>query len=169
MYGTKSAIQGPVRCSDSQRRTVPHCRKHTQPNTERSHQSRTPVGTAPPNRSQLKLQRHTQSKFISKRQLFRPEGSITIALTNKMAAGKHRNPPNKLIKATRSGCSPGSSGKQTNKQKFKVRQPERAARSKRPNTPSDGSKNNGIHTTKQEEYPSRHPTTDTANKSPAGD
>ena len=56
-----------------------------------------------------------------------------------------------------------------NKQKFKVRQPQRAARSKRPNTPSDGSKNNGIHTTKQEEYPSRHPTTDTANKSPAGD
>ena len=46
---------------------------------------------------------------------------------------------------------------QTNKQKFKVRQPQRAARSKRPNTPSDGSKNNGIHTTKQEEYPSRHP------------
>ena len=45
----------------------------------------------------------------------------------------------------------------TNKQKFKVRQPQRAARSKRPNTPSDGSKNNGIHTTKQEEYPSRHP------------
>ena len=36
---------------------------------------------------------------------------------------------------------------QTNKQKFKVRQPQRAARSKRPNTPSDGSKNNGIHTT----------------------
>ena len=34
-----------------------------------------------------------------------------------------------------------------NKQKFKVRQPQRAARSKRPNTPSDGSKNNGIHTT----------------------
>ena len=31
---------------------------------------------------------------------------------------------------------------QTNKQKFKVRQPQRAARSKRPNTPSDGSKNN---------------------------
>ena len=30
--------------------------------------------------------------------------------------------------------------KQTNKQKFKVRQPQRAARSKRPNTPSDGSK-----------------------------
>ena len=59
--------------------------------------------------------------------------------------------------------------KQTNKQKFKVRQPQRAARSKRPNTPSDGAKNNGIHTTKQEEYPSRHPTTDTANKSPAGD
>ena len=58
---------------------------------------------------------------------------------------------------------------QANKQKFKVRQPQRAARSKRPNTPSDGSKNNGIHTTKQEEYPSRHPTTDTANKSPAGD
>ena len=52
-----------------------------------------------------------------------------------------------------------------NKQKFKVRQPQRAARSKRPNTPSDGSKNNGIHTTKQEEYPSRHPTTDTANSS----
>ena len=50
---------------------------------------------------------------------------------------------------------------QHNKQKFKVRQPQRAARSKRPNTPSDGSKNNGIHTTKQEEYPSRHPTTDT--------
>ena len=62
-----------------------------------------------------------------------------------------------------------STSKQTNKQKFKVRQPQRAARSKRPNTPSDGSKNNGIHTTKQEEYPSRHPTTDTANKSPAGD
>ena len=44
----------------------------------------------------------------------------------------------------------------TNKQKFKVRQPQRAAKSKRPNAPSDGSKNNGIHTTKQEEYPSRH-------------
>ena len=56
-------------------------------------------------------------------------------------------------------------GKQTNKQKFKVRQPQRAAKSKRPNAPSDGSKNNGIHTTKQEEYPSRHPTTDTANSS----
>ena len=55
--------------------------------------------------------------------------------------------------------------KQTNKQKFKVRQPQRAAKSKRPNAPSDGSKNNGIHTTKQEEYPSRHPTTDTANSS----
>ena len=54
--------------------------------------------------------------------------------------------------------------KQTNKQKFKVRQPQRAAKSKRPNAPADGSKNNGIHTTKQEEYPSRHPTTDTANK-----
>ena len=53
--------------------------------------------------------------------------------------------------------------KQTNKQKFKVRQPQRAARSKRPNTPSDGSKNNGCHTTNQEEYPSRHPTTETAN------
>ena len=53
----------------------------------------------------------------------------------------------------------------TNKQKFKVRQPQRAAKSKRPNAPSDGSKNNGIHTTKQEEYPSRHPTTDTANSS----
>ena len=55
--------------------------------------------------------------------------------------------------------------KQTNKQKFKVRQPQRAAKSKRPNAPADGSKNNGIHTTKQEEYPSRHPTTDTANSS----
>ena len=54
---------------------------------------------------------------------------------------------------------------QTNKQKLKVRQPQRAAKSKRPNAPSDGSKNNGIHTTKQEEYPSRHPTTDTANSS----
>ena len=64
---------------------------------------------------------------------------------------------------------PGGTGTKQNKQKFKVRQPQRAARSKRPNTPSDGSKNNGIHTTKQEEYPSRHPTTDTANKSPAGD
>ena len=64
---------------------------------------------------------------------------------------------------------PPAHPKQTNKQKFKVRQPQRAARSKRPNTPSDGSKNNGIHTTKQEEYPSRQPTTDTANKSPAGD
>ena len=39
--------------------------------------------------------------------------------------------------------------KQTNKQTFKVWQPQRAARSKRPNTPSDGSKNNGIHTTNQ--------------------
>ena len=58
-----------------------------------------------------------------------------------------------------------SSGEQTNKQKFKVRQPQRAAKSKRPNAPADGSKNNGIHTTKQEEYPSRHPTTDTANSS----
>ena len=55
------------------------------------------------------------------------------------------------------------SNKQTNKQKFKVRQPQRAARSKRPNTPSDGSKNNGCHTTNQEEYPSIHPTTETAN------
>ena len=55
--------------------------------------------------------------------------------------------------------------KKQNKQKFKVRQPQRAAKSKRPNAPSDGSKNNGIHTTKQEEYPSRHPTTDTANSS----
>ena len=53
----------------------------------------------------------------------------------------------------------------TNKQKFKVRQPQRAAKSKRPSAPSDGSKNNGIHTTKQEEDPSRHPTTDTANRS----
>ena len=52
--------------------------------------------------------------------------------------------------------------KQTNKN-FKVRQPQRAARSKRPNTPSDGSKNNGCHTTNQEEYPSIHPTTETAN------
>ena len=55
-------------------------------------------------------------------------------------------------------------GLQTNKQTFKVRQPQRAARSKRPNTPSDGSKNNGFHTTNQEKYPSRHPT----NKSPRG-
>ena len=55
--------------------------------------------------------------------------------------------------------------KEQNKQKFKVRQPQRAAKSKGPNAPSDGSKNNGIHTTKQEEYPSRHPTTDTANSS----
>ena len=53
----------------------------------------------------------------------------------------------------------------TTTKKFKVRQPQRAAKSKRPNAPSDGSKNNGIHTTKQEEYPSRHPTTDTANSS----
>ena len=58
-----------------------------------------------------------------------------------------------------------NSAHKTNKQKFKVRQPQRAAKSKRPNAPSDGSKNNGIHTTKQEEYPSRHPTTDTANSS----
>ena len=63
---------------------------------------------------------------------------------------------------------------QTNKQKFKVRQPQRAARSKRPNTPSDESKNNGCHTTNQEEYPSIHPTTETAdsaqktNPSPGG-
>ena len=35
--------------------------------------------------------------------------------------------------------------KQTNKQKFKVRQPQRAAKSKRPNAPADGSKNNGIN------------------------
>ena len=55
----------------------------------------------------------------------------------------------------------------TNKQKFKVRQPQRAAKSKRPNAPSDGSKNNGIHTTKQEEYPSRHPTTDTTIHAPS--
>ena len=55
--------------------------------------------------------------------------------------------------------------KMVKKKKFKVRQPQRAAKSKRPNAPSDGSKNNGIHTTKQEEYPSRHPTTDTANSS----
>ena len=48
--------------------------------------------------------------------------------------------------------------KQTNKQTFKVRQPQRAARSKRPNTPSDGSKNNGFHTTNQEKYPSIQPT-----------
>ena len=52
----------------------------------------------------------------------------------------------------------GPKTNKTNKQKFKVRQPQRAAKSKRPNAPSDGSKNNGIHTTKQEEYPSRHPT-----------
>ena len=62
-------------------------------------------------------------------------------------------------------CTFRPGNKQTNKQKFKVRQPQRAAKSKRPNAPSDGSKNNGIHTTKQEEYPSRHPTTDTANSS----
>ena len=37
-----------------------------------------------------------------------------------------------------------ANSKQTNKQKFKVRQPQRAAKSKRPNAPSEGSKNNGI-------------------------
>ena len=63
------------------------------------------------------------------------------------------------------GSATQQTNKQTNKQKFKVRQPQRAAKSKRPNAPSDGSKNNGIHTTKQEEYPNRHPTTDTANSS----
>ena len=64
-----------------------------------------------------------------------------------------------------SDISGDNSEDETNKQKFKVRQPQRAAKSKRPNAPADGSKNNGIHTTKQEEYPSRHPTTDTANSS----
>ena len=34
-------------------------------------------------------------------------------------------------------------------QTFKVWQPQRAARSKRPNTPSDGSKHNGFQTTNQ--------------------
>ena len=38
---------------------------------------------------------------------------------------------------------------QANKQTFKVWQPQRAARSKRPNTPSDGSKHNGFQTTNQ--------------------
>ena len=42
-----------------------------------------------------------------------------------------------------------NNNKQTNKQTFKVRQPQRAARSKRPNTPSDGSKHNGFQTTNQ--------------------
>ena len=52
----------------------------------------------------------------------------------------------------------GTLTNKTNKQTFKVRQPQRAARSKRPNTPSDGSKNNGFHTTSQEKYPSIQPT-----------
>ena len=38
---------------------------------------------------------------------------------------------------------------QQQQQTFKVWQPQRAARSKRPNTPSDGSKHNGFQTTKQ--------------------
>ena len=71
--------------------------------------------------------------------------------------------PTSLVPANIRECMAVS--KQTNIQKFKVRQPQRAAKSKRPNAPSDGSKNNGIHTTKQEEYPSRHPTTDKANSS----
>ena len=38
---------------------------------------------------------------------------------------------------------------QQQQQTFKVWQPQRAARSKRPNTPSDGSKHNGFQTTNQ--------------------
>ena len=38
---------------------------------------------------------------------------------------------------------------QQQQQTFKVWQPQRAARSKRPNTPSDGSKHNGFQTTSQ--------------------
>ena len=39
--------------------------------------------------------------------------------------------------------------RQQQQQTFKVWQPQRAARSKRPNTPSDGSKHNGFQTTNQ--------------------
>ena len=42
-----------------------------------------------------------------------------------------------------------SSIQQQQQQTFKVWQPQRAARSKRPNTPSDGSKHNGFQTTNQ--------------------
>ena len=48
------------------------------------------------------------------------------------------------------GCSAcNGEGKQQQQQTFKVWQPQRAARSKRPNTPSDGSKHNGFQTTNQ--------------------
>ena len=40
-----------------------------------------------------------------------------------------------------------ASNEQQQQQTFKVWQPQRAARSKRPNTPSDGSKHNGFQTT----------------------
>ena len=41
-------------------------------------------------------------------------------------------------------------------QAFKVRQPQRAARSKQPNTPSDGSKHNGFQTTNHAELIPKH-------------
>ena len=43
----------------------------------------------------------------------------------------------------------GRDMQQQQQQTFKVWQPQRAARSKRPNTPSDGSKHNGFQTTNQ--------------------
>ena len=43
-------------------------------------------------------------------------------------------------------------------QTFKVWQPQRAARSKRPNTPSDGSKHNGFQTTNQAVLIPKHAT-----------
>ena len=47
----------------------------------------------------------------------------------------------------------------TPQQTFKVWQPQRAARSKRPNTPSDGSKHNGFQTTNQALYITLQPFT----------
>ena len=43
----------------------------------------------------------------------------------------------------------GHAVQQQQQQTYKVWQPQRAARSKRPNTPSDGSKHNGFQTTNQ--------------------
>ena len=52
--------------------------------------------------------------------------------------------------ATLSLPAPKRCGSQQQQQQtFKVWQPQRAARSKRPNTPSDGSKHNGFQTTNQ--------------------
>jgi len=86
-----------------------------------------------------------------------PDSSLFVHSTNYMKVEllqvASQNIHTKCMDLPMPLCAAGPSCEVQQQQTFKVWQPQRAARSKRPNTPSDGSKHNGYNAAKALQKP----------------